>query len=345
MQKTLIEKRNRRVNKVKQLPELDRLLIAGLKHGSAEKRKAINKILQLVPQWTRGDCWQRIRYLRNMPDFAEVTKEHVRTNVDPPEHDARATSAGPWTTADDDKLLNLAGYEPVKKIAQRLGRSQRAVRFRLGALGMSAKVIDGWSQRALRKMLRVSRTRLLYLIGSGMLRVRDPRISAVSLAVFCRKMNSAISSSSAEAVADALANDTNGFAWERVADLLGVSRAQVQAWISAGHLKVADPFVPDRAFKDFCQRHGQELGDYLIDPPIAKWLMKEYGVTALAGKNRVVTRAQKHALTVRTCRCGREIAGNAYFRHVRACQKRSQAMPHDSPTVKAHLTRGSRALC
>jgi hypothetical protein len=321
MQKTLKEKRNKPVNKVGRLPELDRLLITGLIHGSAGKRKAINKILQLVPQWTRGDCWQRIRYLRNKPEFAGVAKEHVRTDVDHPEHHARATSAGPWTTTDDDKLLNLAGYEPVKKIAQRLGRSQRAVRFRLGALGMSAKVIDGWSQRALRKMLRVSRTRLRYLIGTGMLRVRDPRISAISLAVFCRKMNSSMSSSSAEAVAHALADEANAFSWERAAGLLGASQAQVQAWISTGHLKVVDPFVPERAFKDFCKRHGQEIRAALIDPHVAKWLMKEYGVTELAGKNRVVFGAQKHALVVRICRCGREIVGNAYFRHARACRK------------------------
>jgi hypothetical protein len=61
---------------------------------------------------------------------------------------------------DDAKLLDLAGYEPVNEIAERLGRSERAVRFRLGALGMSARVTDGWSQCALRKLLRMSRTRL-----------------------------------------------------------------------------------------------------------------------------------------------------------------------------------------
>ena len=61
------------------------------------------------------------------------------------------------------------GYEPVNKIAQRLNRSVRAVRFRLSALGMSAKVSDGRPLRALRKLLRVSPVRLRQLIGSGML--------------------------------------------------------------------------------------------------------------------------------------------------------------------------------
>ena len=93
----------------------------------------------------------------------------------------------PWTPADDDRLLNLAGYEPVPKIAQRLGRSVRAVRFRMGALGMSAKVTDGWSLRALQKLLRVGPARLRYLIGHGLLRVRDAHITAASLAGILRK--------------------------------------------------------------------------------------------------------------------------------------------------------------
>src|SRR5258708_20049807 len=88
----------------------------------------------------------------------------------------------PWLPEDDDKLLDWAGYEPVTKIAQRLGRSVRAVRFRLGALGMSARDKDGWSQRGLRKLLRASRARLPCLVSSGMLRARAPRITPPSLA-------------------------------------------------------------------------------------------------------------------------------------------------------------------
>ena len=52
----------------KQLAAIDQLLIAGIKSlGPAKKREAINKVLELVPDWTRGDCWQRIRDLRKTP--------------------------------------------------------------------------------------------------------------------------------------------------------------------------------------------------------------------------------------------------------------------------------------
>jgi hypothetical protein len=214
--------------------------------------------------------------------------------------------------------LNLAGYEPVSKIAQRLGRSVRAVRFRLGALGMSARVTDGWSLRALRKLLRVSPARLRYLIGTGLLRVRDPRISASSLAVFCNEKS--VDPSTLERVGAALNKDDGAFSWERVADLLGLPLAQVQTLISAGQLKLADTFVTDMAFEEFCKKHGNVLNMALVDPAIAKWLVSEYGVSPSATHGSSVSRAQKHALVIRACHCGRKIAGNAYFRHSRICQ-------------------------
>src|SRR5271157_4524518 len=86
-------------------------------------------------------------------------------------------------TASEEELLSWAGRDPVAKIARRLGRSVHAVRFLLRAHSISAKVTDGWSLEELRKMLRVSRTHhLRRLIGNGMLRVRDPRVTISSLA-------------------------------------------------------------------------------------------------------------------------------------------------------------------
>src|SRR5208337_5434993 len=184
MQKTVQGKCNKLNEKFGWLPELDRLLIAGIKHGPAQKKDAITKILQLVPGWTREDCWQRIRDLRKSPEFASPAEGHSDKAKSPGKTlPVRRPSSMPWTPAHDDKLLKLAGYETVNKIAQRLGRSERAVRCRLGALGISGKVTDGWSLRTLQTTLRVRRPRLRQLTGIGMLKVRDPRISASSLAV------------------------------------------------------------------------------------------------------------------------------------------------------------------
>jgi hypothetical protein len=305
----------------KRLAAIDQLLTAGIKQGPAKKRDAINRILELVPEWRRGDCWHRIRHLRKAPELAALGESHPDNNV---KRSGRISTAPhsaprPWTPADDDRLSNWAGYEPVKKIAQRLGRSARAVRVRLGALGISARVTDGWSLRALRKMLHVSPARLRYLIGNGMLRVRDPRVSVSSLAVFCDRNRASREPSVCDRVAAALLKGEEGYMWERAADLLGLTVAQVQSWICAGQLRVVDTFVTDRSFEEFCKKHGGEINTTLMDPATAKWLVKEYGVPDSASKNHAVSRAQKHALTIRTCRCGRKIAGNVYFKHIKSC--------------------------
>jgi hypothetical protein len=302
------------------LPVIDRVLIAGLKLGQAGKHEAINRILQLVPEWKRGDCWRRIRQLRRnstIPGLSSCTPEKLVPESDSPRSGSRQRSR-PWTSADDDRLLNWAGYEPVSKIAQRLGRSVRAVRFRLGALGMSAKVSDGWSQRALRKLLRVSPAKLRYLIGTGMLRVRDPRVTTVSLLALCRRNGFSLDHSALERTTAVLSKQ-DAYPWERAADLLGIAVEQFQALICKGKLKVLDPFVTDRSFEEFCRKHGDQINMSLIDPATAKWLVSEYGVSQ-GSDGRQVSRAQKHALVIRTCKCGRKIAGNIFFKHIKHCR-------------------------
>ena len=311
----------------RRLAAIDQLLIAAIKQGPVKKREAINRILELVPEWNRGDCWQRIRYLRKT---AQVTPIEQRggdkaTKLGAPSA-PRQTAPRPWTEADDAKLLELAGYQPVKRIAQRLDRSERAVRFRLGALGMSAKVTDGWSLRALRKMLHVSPSRLQHLIGQGILRVRDPRIPASSLTAFCDKNRSSLDPSALERVSTAITTGGEAFSWDRASELLGVQVEQVQALVSAGQLKVLDPFVADRAFEDFCKKHGYEFNLDLMDPATAKWLINDYGVAPPTTPGKAFSRAQKHALVVRTCSCGRKIAGNVYFKHVKCCAVAAEAL-------------------
>ena len=60
----------------KQLAAIDQLLIAGIKLGPAKKRDAINRVLELVPDWTRGDCWQRINELRRTAKRAALEERH-----------------------------------------------------------------------------------------------------------------------------------------------------------------------------------------------------------------------------------------------------------------------------
>jgi hypothetical protein len=298
------------------LPAIDQLLIAGIKLGPNKKHEAINKILKLVPEWKRGDCWRRIRQLRRTPALANASRTQTANKTNNgPSH--RAVSR-PWLPEDDAKLLDLAGYEPVNEIAERLGRSERAVRFRLGALGMSARVTDGWSQRALRKLLRMSRTRLRQLLAGGVLRIRDPRITRASLASFCAKNSPVDPSSSSESTAVRSLPD-GPYSWKRAAKILSLEIGDVQKLISVGQLKLADTFVTDRAFEEFCRKHGNSINLSLIDDSTRNWLVREYGVPDCV-QTKTLPRAQKHALITRTCTCGRRIAGNVYFRHARYCR-------------------------
>jgi hypothetical protein len=295
------------------------LLIEAIRVGTATKRRAINKVLREVPGMTRGDCWQRIRHLRKI---AKLDALRVEASRRAPEAklERGVRSWRPWTEEDDDKLLNWAGYEPVVKIAQRLSRSGRAVRFRLCALGMSARVSDGWSLRALQKLLRVSSAKLRQFIGSGMLRVRDPRVTASSLARFCQRNCVSFGPVAVSRIAAVTATRREAYTWERVADLLEVDLKQVQNWISVGHLKLRDTFVTDRSFEEFCKKYAAETNLTLIDPATRKWLIQDYGLSAGQPIDGDVPRAQKHAMTVRTCECGRSIAGNVYFRHRKSCK-------------------------
>ena len=300
------------------LAAIDQLLLAGIKLGPVKKREAIDRVLELVPGWTRGDCWKRLRHLRKQHEHFSI-EPHPMKKKKKSSRPTQRSSCGPWTPADDETLLSLAGYEPVTRIAQRLSRSVSAVRFRLGSLGMSAKVTDGWSLRALREMLHISTSRLLGFIGNGLLRVRDARITASSLAAYCDKNQVFLLGSNVETLASASAKDGAAFAWERAAEALGIELADVQRLVSAGELKVVDTFVTDRAFEEFCRKHGDQVNMPLIDPAIAKWLINEYGVLQSADSLHSPSRWQKHALAMRECKCGVKIAGNVYFKHVKCC--------------------------
>ena len=300
------------------LPAIDQLLIAGIKLGPNKKHEAINKILKLVPEWKRGDCWRRIRQLRRTPALALVATIEDQEKA-ACHGSSQRTVSRPWLPEDDEKLLDLAGYEPVQRIAERLGRSVRAVRFRLGALGMSARVTDGWSQRALRKLLRMSRARLRQLVAGGMLRVRDPRITSVSLAAWCAR-NRMVPDPGDRSATLRFSNSAGACSWKRAAKILKMELADVQRLISAGDLKLVDTFVTDRAFEEFCRKHGGAINMTLMDVATRKWLSTEYGVPT-AVEEKPLPRAQKHALIVRACKCGRKIAGNVFFRHVRHCRQ------------------------
>ncbi len=358
---------NKRV--VAWLPEMDRILIVGMKHGPQGIREATNKVLALRAGLKRADCWKRLRLLRETGNGsypvprswpAEV-KELLRTGYQQGGEKKRQAIKAvrelypglpsntpsrfahrqgwipkstqirgrrPWTEREERKLWELAGYETASRIAERLGRSEGAVRFRLKSIGLSVKVKDGWSFRALQEMLHVGPSKLRRFVADGSLRVRDPRISSKSLSTAweCRvgSRETPPEFASVEAIRQRLRKNLGGCSWGSAAKLLGVDVAQVRAWIVEGRLKIVDGFVTERAFQDFCKKHGSELNSALLGNEVRAWLVQGYSlpVHANAGASSIPGN-QKHALVVRRCPgCRRPMRGNIFFRHIKTCRRR-----------------------
>src|SRR5437899_4683283 len=121
--------------------------------------------------------------------------------------------------------------------------------------------------------------RQIQFSACGIVRARDPRITRASLATCCAKIRCPVmDSTSSFAIASVPRLPEGPCSLKRAAKILDLEIVDVQKLISSGQLKLVDTFVTDRAFEEFCRKHGSAVNLALIDPSTRRWLVIEYGV-------------------------------------------------------------------
>jgi hypothetical protein len=197
---------------------------------------------------------------------------------------ADASPRQSWTAMDQKRFAAMAEHRSVVEIAQALGRSIKAVRWRLGAQSLSARVDGMWSLRRLASTFHVGQATLRHWIAEHAIRVRDAHITGDSLLAYCTNDSCRH--------ACVVRNDTTSFAiqpeqrysWKDATRLLGGNIKAVRRGVARGMLKLRDTRVSDHALESFCRHHAAgRLHRVLIDPAIHRWLMSEYHLPSADG--------------------------------------------------------------
>jgi hypothetical protein len=318
--------------------EDDQLLRTGYERGWLGKRDAVAELLRRHPNWQPHIIWKRAATLglvQKIPRRGQERSQH------------------PWSEEDDRVLLNLSGYKDVRVIGKKLHRSANAVRSRLSVLGKSSRAHkEGYAQRTLSEELHLGRRTIRHLIVQGLLEVRDPRITRESL-MGLTKLESAPITLSQRAQESAVLAERLGLGdrgmdhlgisvpdipdvaptsakrsrakrvWIEVAKALSVSLQTVEGYIVRGVLKLYDPRITERSIKSLCRRNGSLVNYDFLNQETRAWLESSMDLVRNEGEalTRRLEAARKHARTVRKCRCGREVRGNAFFRHIKTCRQ------------------------
>ena len=122
----------------------------------------------------------------------------------------------------------------------------------------------------------------------------------------------------------------DGYTQSELSRDLGVSPATLRRWVKVESLKLRGRRITDKSFQEFCRAHGSEIDFDKLSREMKGWLTDEMGLirnpsVEVPDKWHAI---RKHARRTRSCpRCGRQIRGNAYFRHVKTCRAKVDLVP------------------
>ena len=321
-------------------PEDERILREGYQAGWQGKREAVRRLLKHHPEWRPHVIWQYARKSGLVHRTSKRGQERARLA---------------WTEEDNRMLLDLAGYKSVRVIAKVLHRSEAAIRYHLTTLGKSSRAhVEGFARSALASELHISTGAIQRFIVEGLLEVRDPRITRESLD--CLRQSyplQAIRSNEvpptpngakeprSEMALSAAGNSHNRSSversvtppakpsrgkrvWAEVAASLGIPMKRVETLIARGVLKFYDPTITENSLRHFCRRYGSFIEQDCLSRETREWLRSSMDWVPTSGEpaSRRLVPLRKHARIVRRChKCDRPIRGNAFFRHVKRCNR------------------------
>ena len=117
----------------------------------------------------------------------------------------------------------------------------------------------------------------------------------------------------------------DGYTRRDLAELVHVSRRKVSRWVRLGWLTLYQGRVKDRSLRRFLEGHSDEINAERLDRDVKFWLLS-LGFREDSTHSVQWLRDRKQSFKVHVCgRCGRNVHGNAIYRHLKVCSKKSAA--------------------
>ena len=117
----------------------------------------------------------------------------------------------------------------------------------------------------------------------------------------------------------------DGYTRRDLAGLVHVSPRKVSRWVRLGWLTLYQGRVKDRSLRRFLEGHSDEINAERLDRDVRFWLLS-LGFHEDSTHSVQWLRDRKQSFKVHVCsRCGRNVHGNAIYRHLKACSKKPAA--------------------
>ena len=224
---------------------LDTILLAGMRQGKAEERKAVDKILREHRELRVERVWARVRDLRRQNRKASEPR------------------AGPWTKEQDERLLAFCsevGLRDAVSVMQReTGWRRDAIVRRVHKLGVPKKQYQRkqeWSE--------IDRTFLLVSVRHVPVRKIARQLGRPEKAVWVQIWREGLRGAWEE-----------GYSRRELCRRFHMSGATLRGWIRTELMKDgADGRIPERSVREFLRHHRELVNWDRLDPEDRQWALE-----------------------------------------------------------------------